>query len=59
MNERANYMAGIAEKALSPMVESDDARFTRMIERAPWGWCSCGALELSLPHRLQYHRPRR
>ena len=37
MNERASYMAGIAEKALAPLVETDDDRFTRMIERAPVG----------------------
>jgi acyl-CoA reductase-like NAD-dependent aldehyde dehydrogenase len=37
MNERANHMAGIAESALAPMVAADDARFTRMIERAPVG----------------------
>jgi acyl-CoA reductase-like NAD-dependent aldehyde dehydrogenase len=37
VNERANYMAGIAEEALAPLVAEDDARFTRMIERAPVG----------------------
>lgn len=37
VNERANHMAAIAEKALAPMVETDDDRFTRMIERDPVG----------------------
>ncbi len=37
VNERANYMAGIAETALAPLVAQDDANFTRMIERAPVG----------------------
>jgi acyl-CoA reductase-like NAD-dependent aldehyde dehydrogenase len=37
VNERANYMAGIAETALAPLVSADDAQFTRMIERAPVG----------------------
>jgi acyl-CoA reductase-like NAD-dependent aldehyde dehydrogenase len=37
MNERAAHMSGIAEAALQPVVAQDDARFTRMIERAPVG----------------------
>jgi acyl-CoA reductase-like NAD-dependent aldehyde dehydrogenase len=37
VNERANYMASIAEKALAPLVSADDAQFTRMIEREPVG----------------------
>jgi acyl-CoA reductase-like NAD-dependent aldehyde dehydrogenase len=37
VNERANYMASIAEKALAPLVSADDAQFTRMIEREPLG----------------------
>jgi acyl-CoA reductase-like NAD-dependent aldehyde dehydrogenase len=37
INERANYMAGIAEQALAPLVAQDDGRFLRQIERAPVG----------------------
>lgn len=37
VNERAAYMAGIAEEALKPLVGEDSDRFTRMIERAPVG----------------------
>jgi acyl-CoA reductase-like NAD-dependent aldehyde dehydrogenase len=37
LNERAHYMAGIAETALAPMVAQDDPRFLRQIERAPVG----------------------
>jgi acyl-CoA reductase-like NAD-dependent aldehyde dehydrogenase len=37
VNERANYLAGIAETALAPMVAQDDGRFLRQIERAPVG----------------------
>jgi acyl-CoA reductase-like NAD-dependent aldehyde dehydrogenase len=37
VNERATYMAGIAEAALAPVVSEDSDRFTRMIERAPVG----------------------
>ena len=37
VNERANYMAGIAETALAPLVAADDPQFSRMIERAPVG----------------------
>jgi acyl-CoA reductase-like NAD-dependent aldehyde dehydrogenase len=37
VNERANYMAGIAEQALAPLVAEDSDRFTRMIEREPVG----------------------
>ena len=37
VNERANYMAGIAETALAPLVTEDSDRFERRIERAPVG----------------------
>ena len=37
VNERATYMAGIAEQALAPLVAEDDDRFIRQIERAPVG----------------------
>ena len=37
MNERAAYMAGIAEQALAPMVAEDSDRFERRIEWAPQG----------------------
>jgi len=37
VNERANYRASLAEKALAPLVSADDAQFTRMIEREPVG----------------------
>jgi acyl-CoA reductase-like NAD-dependent aldehyde dehydrogenase len=36
-NERATYMAGIADQALEPMVAEDSDRFVRRIERAPVG----------------------
>ena len=37
VRERADYMAGIAEQALAPLVIEDSDRFTRRIERAPQG----------------------
>ncbi len=37
LNERANYMAGIAESALAPMVAEASDRFERRIEWAPQG----------------------
>ena len=37
VNERANYMASIAETALAPLVTEDSDRFERRIERAPMG----------------------
>ncbi len=37
VNERADYMAGIAETALAPLVSEDSAGFLRQIERAPVG----------------------
>jgi acyl-CoA reductase-like NAD-dependent aldehyde dehydrogenase len=37
VNERATYMAGIAEEALAPMVVEDSAAFFRRIERRPLG----------------------
>jgi acyl-CoA reductase-like NAD-dependent aldehyde dehydrogenase len=37
INERATYMAGIAETALAPLVTEDSDRFMRKIERAPVG----------------------
>ena len=37
MNERAAYMASIAESALAPMVAEDSGRFERRIEWAPQG----------------------
>jgi len=37
VNERATYMAGIADQALEPMVAEDSDRFVRRIERAPVG----------------------
>jgi acyl-CoA reductase-like NAD-dependent aldehyde dehydrogenase len=37
VNERAGYMAGIAEEALAPIVVEDSDRFLRRIERAPMG----------------------
>ncbi len=37
VNERANYMASIAETALAPIVAEDSDRFERRIERAPMG----------------------
>ena len=37
VNERATYMAGIAESALGPLVAEDSPRFLRQIERAPVG----------------------
>ncbi|MEE4120740.1 MAG: aldehyde dehydrogenase family protein [Paracoccaceae bacterium] len=37
IDERADYMAGIAEEALSPMVAESSETFERRIERAPQG----------------------
>ena len=37
VNERASYMASIAETALAPLVTEDSDRFERRIERAPMG----------------------
>ena len=37
MNERTDYMAGIAAEALAPMVVEDTDRFDRRIEREPLG----------------------
>jgi len=37
VNERATYMAGIAEAALAPIEAEDSDRFVRRIERAPVG----------------------
>ncbi len=37
VNERATYMAGIAEEALAPIVIEDSAAFFRRIERRPVG----------------------
>ena len=37
VNERSNYMASIAEKALAPLVSEDSALFERRIEREPHG----------------------
>ncbi len=37
VNERATYMASIAESALAPLVTEDSDRFERRIERAPVG----------------------
>ena len=37
VNERAKYMASIAETALAPLVTEDSDRFERRIERAPMG----------------------
>ncbi|MBS0123289.1 aldehyde dehydrogenase family protein [Thetidibacter halocola] len=37
VNERATYMAGIAEQALAPLVSEDSPGFLRQIERAPVG----------------------
>ncbi len=37
VNERANYMAGIAARALSPIVAEDSDAFERRIEREPHG----------------------
>jgi len=37
VNERATYMAGIAETALAPIEAEDSDRFVRRIERAPVG----------------------
>ena len=37
VNERATYMAGIADTALAPLVAEDSPRFLRQIERAPVG----------------------
>ena len=37
VNERASYMASIAETALAPLVTEDSDRFERRIERAPVG----------------------
>jgi acyl-CoA reductase-like NAD-dependent aldehyde dehydrogenase len=37
LNERANYMAGVAAEALAPMVIEEDDRFGRRIEWAPHG----------------------
>ncbi|GGE15889.1 aldehyde dehydrogenase [Primorskyibacter flagellatus] len=36
-NERASYMAGIAEEALKDIKVGEDATFTRYIRRIPWG----------------------
>lgn len=36
-NERATYMAGIAESALAPLVVEDSDAFLRKIEREPFG----------------------
>lgn len=37
VNERADYMAGIAEATLAPQVVEDSARFRRMLARNPVG----------------------
>lgn len=37
LNERTNFMAGIAAEALAPMVVEDNDRFARRIEFAPHG----------------------
>src|SRR5690606_31864069 len=37
LNERSNFMAGIAAEALAPMVVEDSDRFSRRIELAPHG----------------------
>lgn len=37
VNERTNYMASIAERALAPMVSEESGRFERRIEREPHG----------------------
>jgi len=37
VNERANYMAGIAERALAPLEIEDSAQFRRFIAREPQG----------------------
>lgn len=37
VNERTNYMASIAERALAPLVAADDAQFERRILREPHG----------------------
>ncbi|MCC7320903.1 MAG: aldehyde dehydrogenase family protein [Rubellimicrobium sp.] len=58
VNERATYMAGIAEEALAPLVAQDDALFTRMIEReavgvvfvvAPWNYPYLTAFNTIVP----------
>lgn len=58
VNERANYMAGIAETALAPIVAADDGQFTRMIERdavgvvfviAPWNYPYLTAFNTIVP----------
>jgi acyl-CoA reductase-like NAD-dependent aldehyde dehydrogenase len=58
VNERAAYMAGIAEEALKPLVAEDSDRFTRMIERdpvgvvfviAPWNYPYLTALNTIVP----------
>src|SRR5690606_33391364 len=58
INERANYMASIAETALAPLVAQDDGQFTRMIERdpvgvvfviAPWNYPYMTALNTIVP----------
>jgi acyl-CoA reductase-like NAD-dependent aldehyde dehydrogenase len=37
MNERSNYMLGIAEATLAPQIVEDSGKFDRRIERAPVG----------------------
>ncbi|MBA4782225.1 MAG: aldehyde dehydrogenase family protein [Rhizobiales bacterium] len=37
VNERTNYMASIAERALAPIVSEESGRFERRIEREPHG----------------------
>ena len=58
VNERATYMAGIAEEALKPLVAEESDRFTRMIERdpvgvvfviAPWNYPYLTALNTIVP----------
>lgn len=58
VNERAAYMAGIAEEALKPLVAEESDRFTRMIERdpvgvvfvvAPWNYPYLTALNTIVP----------
>jgi acyl-CoA reductase-like NAD-dependent aldehyde dehydrogenase len=59
VNERANYMASIAEAALAP-IEIENSRRVHPPHRAQAARCRAGggAVELPLPHGHQHHTAR-
>ena len=57
VKDRSDYMGGIAESALAPIVVEDSPGFERRIEaRAAWYRLRHRAVELSLSHRNQHGR---